>query len=161
MFKQDNFEDEIYRSMQTSLVKNQTEDRHGFNKLAKATDLLNTAAYIFDKAGMYNQSKEVTKVLQSLAIDQLMSEAFSLSDLMSKIDVLGISEHDLHNMLEMSPVSQLIHLAKKIGSVLKGDSTLLEEAEKLAKEHDITDPEVKDKLISHIMTALKVAKFFV
>ena len=155
------FEDEIYRSMQTSLVKNQTEDRHGFNKLAKATDLLNTAAIIFDKAGMYNQSKEVTKVLQSLAIDQLMSEAFSLPEFIDKIDILGAPEHDLRNLLEMSPFTQLIHLAKKVGSVLKGDSTLLEEAEKLAKEHDITDPEVKDKLISHIMTALKVAKFFV
>ena len=137
------------------------KDKHGFNKLAKATDLLNTAANIFDQAGMYNQSKEVTKVLQSLAVDQLMSEAFSLADLTDKIDVLGISENDLHNMLDMSPISQLIHLAKKLGSVLKGDSTLSEEAHKLAEEHDITDPDVKDKLVSHILTALKVAKFFV
>ncbi len=61
----------------------------------------------------------------------------------------------------MSTPAQLIHLAKKIGSVLKGDSSLSEEASKLAKEHDITDPEVRDHLISKIMTALKVAKFFV
>jgi hypothetical protein len=161
MFKQASFEDEIYRSMEKTLVKTQTETKHGFNKLAKAADLLNTAADIFDKAGMYKESKEVTKVLQSLAIDQLISEAFSLSDLMSKIDVLGVNEHDLHNLLEMSTPAQLIGLAKKIGSVLKGDSTLSETASKLAKEHDITDPEVKDKLVSQIMTALKVAKFFV
>jgi len=161
MFKQGSFEDELYRSMEKTLVKNQTENRHGFNKLAKATDLLNTAADIFDRAGMRKESEEVTKVLRSVAIDQLISEAFSLSDLMSKIDVLGINEHDLHNMLEMSTPAQLITLAKKIASVLKGDSSLSEEAEKLAKEHDITDPEVKDKLVDRIMTALKVAKFFV
>lgn len=161
MFKQGSFEDEIYRSMETSLVKNQTETKHGFNKLAKAADFLSTAATIFDQAGMHKESKEVTKVLQSLAVDQLMSEAFSLSDLMSKIDVLGVSEHDLHNLLEMSTPYQLIHLAKKLGSVLKGESSISEEASILAKEHDITDPAVKDKLVSQIMTALKVAKFFV
>lgn len=161
MFKQGSFEDELYRSMEKTLVKTQTENRHGFNKLAKAADLLNTAADIFDRAGMRKESEEVTKVLRSVAIDQLISEAFSLSDLMSKIDVLGVNEHDLHNLLAMSTPAQLIELAKKVGSVLKGDSSLSEEVEKLAKEHDITDPEVKDKLVDRIMTALKVAKFFV
>src|SRR5258706_9388241 len=147
MYKQGSFEDELYRSMEKTIVKNQTENTHGFNKLAQAADLLNTAADIFDRAGMRKESEEVTKVLQSMAIGQLVSEAFSLSDLMSKIDVLGINEHDLHNMLAMSTPAQLIGLAKKIGSVLKGDSTLSEEATKLAKEHDITDPEVKDRLV--------------
>lgn len=161
MFKQSSFEDEIYRSMEKSLVKNQTENRHGFDKLAKAADLLNTAADIFDDAGMYKESKEITKVLQSMAVEQLVSEAFSLEDFMSKVDVLGISEQDLHNLLEASPVHTLINLAKKLHSVLKGDSTLTEVGKDLAKEHDITDPEVKDKLVSQIMTSLKVAKFFV
>ena len=161
MYKQGSFEDEIFRSMETSLVKNQTENKHGFNKLAKAADLLNEAASIFDDAGMYEESKEVTEVLQSMAVDQLVSEAFSLEDFMSKVDVLGISEQDLHNMLEMSPIHTLVNLAKKLHGVIKGDSTLAEAGKELAKEHDITDPEVKDKLVSQIMTALKVAKFFV
>lgn len=161
MYKQGSFEDEIYRSMESTLVKNQTENKHGFNKLAKAADLLNTAADIFDDAGMYEESKEITKVLRSMAVDQLISEAFSLEDFMSKVDVLGISEQDLHNMLEMSPVHTLVNLAKKLHGILKGDSTLVEAGKDLAKEHDITDPEVKDKLVSQIMTALKVAKFFV
>lgn len=161
MFKQGSFEDEIYRSMEKTLVKNQTENKHGFNKLAKAADLLNTAASIFDQAGMYQESEEVVKVLQSMAINQLVSEAFSLEDFMSKVDVLGMSEQDLHNMLEMSSVHTLFNLAKKLHHVLKGDSTLAEAGEELVKEHDITDPEVKDKLVSKIMTALKLAKFFV
>ena len=69
MFKQASFEDEIYRSMESSLVKTQTENHHGFNKLAKAADLLSTAAAIFDKAGMYQEADGVTQVLQSLAKD--------------------------------------------------------------------------------------------
>jgi hypothetical protein len=161
MYKLGSFEDEIYRSMEKTLVKNQTENRHGFNKLAKAADFLNTAATLVEGAGMSKEAEEVTKVLQSMAVDQLMSEAFSLEDFTSKIDMLGISEKDLHNLLEMSTPYQLINLSKKIGNVLKGDSSLSEEASKLAKEHDITDPEVKDKLVDKIMTALKVAKFFV
>ena len=69
MFKQGSFEDELYRSMEKTLVKNQTENRHGFNKLAQATDFLNTAADIFERAGMHKESEEVLKILQSLAID--------------------------------------------------------------------------------------------
>lgn len=69
MFKQASFEDELYRSMEKTLVKNQTENKHGFNKLAKAADLLNTAADIFDRAGMHKESEEIAQILQSVAID--------------------------------------------------------------------------------------------
>jgi hypothetical protein len=70
MFKQDgNLQDEIYRSMETTLVKNQTENTHGFNKLAKAIDLLSIAASIFDSAGMHQEAEEVTAILQSLSKD--------------------------------------------------------------------------------------------
>lgn len=69
MFKQGSFEDELYRSMEKTLVKNQTENRHGFNKLAKAADLLNTAADIFDRAGMHREAEEIVKLLQALAVD--------------------------------------------------------------------------------------------
>jgi acid phosphatase family membrane protein YuiD len=69
MFKQGSFEDEIFRSMETSLVKSQTENKHGFNKLAKAADLLNEAAAIFDNAGMYQESGEIAEILQHLSED--------------------------------------------------------------------------------------------
>lgn len=69
MFKQGSFEDEIFRSMETSLVKNQTETKHGFNKLAKAADLLNEAASIFDDAEMYQESGAVAEILQHLSED--------------------------------------------------------------------------------------------
>ena len=69
MFKQGSVEDEIYRSMETTLVKNQTENVHGIQKLAKAVDLLNTAAEIFDQAGMNEESRQITEILRNLAKD--------------------------------------------------------------------------------------------
>jgi hypothetical protein len=159
MFKTGGFGDEIYRSMEKQLVSNQLEDKYGFNKLAKAADYLNSAAEIFEQAGMHKEAIEITKVLHSLAADQLFSEA--VSDLISKIDVLGITENDLHNLLESSTPAQLFNLAKKISSVVKGESTLSEEVIKSLKEADLSDEKVRDKLISKIMTALKLAKFVV
>lgn len=69
MFKQGSFEDELYRSMEKTLVKNQTENTHGFNKLAQAADLLNAAAEIFDRVGMDEAAADVTDILQELAKD--------------------------------------------------------------------------------------------
>jgi hypothetical protein len=66
MFKQADFSDEIYRSMEKQLVSNQVETTYGFNKLAKATELLSAAAEIFEQAGMSETSEEITEVLQSL-----------------------------------------------------------------------------------------------
>jgi len=49
MFKIGSFEDEICSSMEKQLVSNQLEHIHGFNKLAKAAEYLNSAAAIFEK----------------------------------------------------------------------------------------------------------------
>lgn len=153
MFKQGSFEDELYRSMETSLVKNQTENNHGFDRLAKAADLLNTAASIFDRAGMHKEAEQVTRVLQSLAVDQLMSEAFSLSDLK------GMGAGEIHGLLDTLRIPELVHLAKRLASVVKGNSSLGEEASKIAQSHDPTNPEGKAKLVDKIMLALKLAEF--
>ena len=67
MFKLGSFEDELYRSMETNLTKNQAENNHGFNRLAKAADLLNVAAAIFDQAGMSDEAADVTQILEDLA----------------------------------------------------------------------------------------------
>ena len=66
MFKPANSEDEIYRSMESALIKNQV-DSYGTNKLARAVDLLNAAADIFEKAGMSETATNITEVLTSLA----------------------------------------------------------------------------------------------
>jgi hypothetical protein len=71
MFKQaGSFEDEIFRSMEKTLVKNQTEkNTHGLNKLAQAVDYLNDAAVIFERAGMSEEANLITEILAGLAKD--------------------------------------------------------------------------------------------
>lgn len=64
MFKQASIEDEIYRSMEKQLVAHQTEEKQGLKKLAKAADLLQAAASIFEQAGMVEEAEEVTDVLR-------------------------------------------------------------------------------------------------
>lgn len=66
MFK-NKIEDELFHSMQQKLSSNQLENKHSFTKLAKAVDYLNTAASIFEAAGMHEEAKKVTEVLQDLA----------------------------------------------------------------------------------------------
>lgn len=66
MFKLENLEQELYKSMEKTLVANQVEDNYGFNKLAKAVDYLHNAAKIFEQAGMISEANEVLSVLQNL-----------------------------------------------------------------------------------------------
>jgi len=66
MFKYGSIEKELVDSMEKELMANQLESKYGFNKLAKAIDLLNAAASIFDHAGMHEQANEITKILQNL-----------------------------------------------------------------------------------------------
>ena len=67
MFKQaTSFEDEIYRSMEQTLVKNQTENTYGFQKLAQVVECLNAAAEIFEQAGMSDTATDIAQVLESL-----------------------------------------------------------------------------------------------
>lgn len=66
MFKTGSFSDEIYHSMEKTLVKSQVENKHGLNKLAKAVDYLNDAAAIFERAGMHSEAAQVIEVLQAL-----------------------------------------------------------------------------------------------
>jgi len=155
VFKQSSFENEIYQSMEKSLVKNQSEQLHGLNKISKAIDNLNAAAEIFENAGMIEPASEITKVLQDLAVEQLTSKAFSINDL------IGLDKQTLHHLLEMSTPAQLMLFAKKVLSVIKGDKSSSEVLEESLKESDLSDPKVREKVISKLMTALKVAKFFV
>jgi hypothetical protein len=73
MYKIGSFEEELYRSMEKTLVKNQVENKYGFDKLAQAADLLNAAASLFEEAGLVEEANEVTQVLQDLA-NQLKSK---------------------------------------------------------------------------------------
>lgn len=79
MFKNSSFVDEIYHSMEKTLVSNQTENKYGFDKLSKAADYLNAAAEVFENAGMYKQANEVTEVLYGL-LKQLSNKTSSFGD---------------------------------------------------------------------------------
>lgn len=68
MFKISSFENELYNSMKDHLIANQVEETHGFNKLAKATDYLYTAAELFDEAGMKEEADSVSELLKELSI---------------------------------------------------------------------------------------------
>ena len=50
MFKNNNFENEIYKSMEKKLSSKQLEDTYNFNKIERAINYLSYAASIFDKA---------------------------------------------------------------------------------------------------------------
>lgn len=67
MFKQSSFEEDIYKSMEQHLMAHQVENQHGFNKLTKAADYLNSAAQLFDKAGLHSQAAKITELLQELS----------------------------------------------------------------------------------------------
>jgi hypothetical protein len=69
MFKQQADGDEIFRSMEKTLVKSQVENTYGLSKLAKAVDYLNDAAAIFERAGMLEEAALITTVLHGLAKD--------------------------------------------------------------------------------------------
>ena len=67
MFNDDDISNEIYKSMEKQLVSNQLENKYAFNKYARTIDYLNKAASIFDQAGMYQESNEVTQVMRAFA----------------------------------------------------------------------------------------------
>ena len=68
MFKH-SFKDEIFRSMEKTLVSSQVENTHGLSKLAKAVDYLNDAAAIFERAGMVAEATQIAEVIQALTED--------------------------------------------------------------------------------------------
>ena len=67
MFKSGSIENELMQSMEKNLASNYLENKHNFNKLAKAFDYINAAADIFDKSGMKKESEEITSFLNKLA----------------------------------------------------------------------------------------------
>lgn len=67
MFNDYDISNEIYKSMEKQLVSNQLEHKYAFNKYAKTIDFLNKAASIFDKAGMYQEANEISKIMNDFA----------------------------------------------------------------------------------------------
>lgn len=92
MFKNDNLEDELFRSMEKTLVSSQVEQKHGFNKIAKAIDYLNKAANIFEKAHMSDTVEGINNALQKIADD--LNDAKSRADYEEKIKKHAVQVRD-------------------------------------------------------------------
>lgn len=177
MFKSGSIENELVRSMETTLVSNQLEKQHNFNKIAKAFDYLNAAADIFDKAGLQKESKEVEKVLRVLATQQMISNAFSTEDiskLLKNIDMLNAE--DLKNLFQATPFGMAVkvtliiyNLLKKVGKEGPFEAiknTLVNLYETITDENEREEAwnEIKDDVASKFASAVKaisLAKFLV
>ena len=67
MFKTGSCAAELSAAMAKNMVSNQIENKYGFAKLSKAIDYLNSAAKLFENAGMNAEAEMVVNFLQSLA----------------------------------------------------------------------------------------------
>ena len=172
MFKSGSIENELIRSMETTLVSNQLEKQHNFNKIAKAFDYLNAAADIFDKAGLQKESKEVEKVLQVLATQQMISDAFSTEDISEIFENLkDINAEDLKNIFEVSPFGMSVKITNMLYKILKrsGEEGPIEAIKNTLTElsETVTDKdqrkekwnEIKSDVASKLATALKTINF--
>jgi hypothetical protein len=129
MFKQGSAENEIFRSMEKTLVKSQVENRHGLNKLAKVVDLLNNAATIFDQAGMSGEALEITEILQSLANDLDENAAKSIS-------FHNLANETKHHLVKMNPGRGWENVEpKKLITELDGSLSAMENAEMMKMRH--------------------------
>lgn len=81
MFKIGSFEAELAKSMEENLVSNGLENKHNFDKIAKAADFLNAAAEIFDDTGFHAEAEVITQVLEKLANNGMRKVAQSIDDL--------------------------------------------------------------------------------
>jgi hypothetical protein len=139
LFKFGSLEDEIMKSMETSLVKVQ-RSLIGHEKLSKAVDHLNAAAEIFDDSGFSKEAEFVTRLIEKLA-DVTVQQGPQ-----PKFDLTG--NDDLYEMIDSSvpeykksPINSLIEeeLSKQeIKNLLdKGD---VRPAEPFAKSPSIMPP---------------------
>ena len=66
MFKDNDVEQEIYKSMEANMVNNQLENKYAFNKIAKSIDYLHLATKLFDKAGMHQEADQLTNIVKEI-----------------------------------------------------------------------------------------------
>lgn len=67
MFEKKSAADELANFMQRKLIANAVDESFSIDKLEKAVDYLNSAADLFEDAGMHAEAEAVTKVIEKLA----------------------------------------------------------------------------------------------
>lgn len=106
MFKVGSIEQELAESMEHSLVSNQVENKYSFDRIAKAADLLHTAAEIFDETGHHFEAEVLTRLLEKIANKgSAVKTAASLGDL---------TPTEIHFFQNLPPMTQnLLHASLK------------------------------------------------
>ncbi len=66
MFKVGSFEQELQQSMETQLASNYLDGKHGFQRLARAVEMLAKAASIFEAAEMPEIADAITDAVSTL-----------------------------------------------------------------------------------------------
>lgn len=74
MFKIGSFEEELFATMQKSLVSSQLDNKLSLEKLSKAADYINTAAELLDDTGFRVEADILTRVLTRLAGHDTVSD---------------------------------------------------------------------------------------
>lgn len=78
LFKFGSVEQELMKSMEKTLVKNQKNEAFHHDKFSKAVDLLNSAAALFDNAGFNKEAEVITTLIEKLAngsIEKMIEES--------------------------------------------------------------------------------------
>ena len=180
MFKGGSIEDELMRSMEKELVGKQLEEKHGFNKLAKAIDYLNAAANIFEQAGLHKEAEEVTEILETMnpaseGDPASSSESFGdtveeADQIFNKITGSDISSEDIKNIISSSPPGVIVSVLGKLYDVAKdvGDKGLFKTVKDEFKKIDLSDPESIEKIkkkytddLTSVIKGLKLVSKFI
>lgn len=99
LFKFGSFEDEIMKSMETTLVKYQKDQMYSHDKLAKAVDHLSAAAEIFDDTGFNKEAELLTRFIEKIAHDERLSPTI-VSDTLAEMPE---SEEEFSEPFEEAP----------------------------------------------------------
>lgn len=136
--KQSSFSNEIMSGMKSHLAATKVENKYSFDKVAKAVDLLNTAADIFDDAGFKSESESITSLLESIAAKQTHKKTAEEHDKMLTLQDLKPAEIKYFGQLPDYTKESLSKMVKH-----KDDAKGLDEFVREIKIlHEIKKPEI-------------------
>jgi len=151
LFKFGSLEEEIMKSMETSLVKVQ-RSLMGHEKLAKAVDHLNAAAEIFDDSGFNKEAEVVTRLIEKIAhgeanIGNMIDESLPehMKSPVNKLVQEELSKQDIENILNKGDLSPAEPFAKS-PSLLPPTLDIKEESEPFRKSPSAMPPAFEDPL---------------
>lgn len=166
MFKNENTNNDIMFSMANNLITEKS-------KLLIAIENINKACNLFNKYGFSEQSQELKYISSSLISEQLFKIASKkdindiktiddvseiLSNFKDELKKNNLSEDDMNDIFKSLPTGMSLDFLERIEKVLNGTSTVKEEFKKFIKEKNIFDPEVKEKIMKRLMTAIKLVE---